>query len=493
MKILTRYIIKEHIAPFIFALSVIMFILLMNFLVKYIGQIFGKGLPVFTILKLIALNLSWMLALAVPMATLVAVLMAYGRFSSDNEITILKSSGISIYKIILPSIYLGIFLTLIMIYFSDQILPESNHQARAMFGAIKQKKPTLQLEEHIFFEIHKYTFVVDHIEKPLPGDLPGIDSLLGPEYKNIAGLDRLRNLTIFDRSDSKKMITIIAEEGYMVYSKKYRMLIFTLFNGEFHELDNKKLDEYQRSNFSKYIVHIPAKEFELEEREDNYRGDREMNIKMMQARIDDIKKNVDRQKTKTANNTDRNFKSIEQLIMKIDKRPDIAPADSSLLAGISHSKWRKAKAKARQEADRKRQRMRTNKSIMESHQKSINKYAVEIHKKMSIPFASIVFVLIGAPLGIMARKGSMGVAISLSIGFFLLYWAFLIGGEDLADRKFITPFLAMWSPNIIVGIGGLYLTWRAVKESSFINWEKLGRLFKLFLIKKQGNGETSAK
>ncbi|MEJ2053488.1 MAG: LptF/LptG family permease, partial [Calditrichaceae bacterium] len=128
MKLLNKYIIKEHIAPFIFALSVIMFILLMNFLVKYIGQIFGKGLGFITIFKLITLNLAWMLALAVPMATLVAVLMAYGRFSADNEITILKSSGISIYKIIRPSLYLGIFLTIIMIYFSDQILPESNHQ-----------------------------------------------------------------------------------------------------------------------------------------------------------------------------------------------------------------------------------------------------------------------------------------------------------------------------------------------------------------------------
>ena len=113
-------------------------------------------------------------------------------------------------------------------------------------------------------------------------------------------------------------------------------------------------------------------------------------------------------------------------------------------------------------------------------EKSINKFEVEIYKKISIPFASIVFVLVGAPLGVMARKGSMGVAISISIGFFLLYWAFLIGGEDFADRKFVTPFMAMWSPNIIVGLGGLYLTWRAVKETSFINWDRLKRITKIF-------------
>ena len=113
MKLLNRYIIREHIWPFFFALLVIMFILLMNFLVKYIDDIFGKGLPYITVFKLIVFNLAWMLALAVPMATLVAVLMAFGRFSADNEITIFKSSGISVYKIVRPAVYLGIILTII--------------------------------------------------------------------------------------------------------------------------------------------------------------------------------------------------------------------------------------------------------------------------------------------------------------------------------------------------------------------------------------------
>jgi lipopolysaccharide export system permease protein len=113
-----------------------------------------------------------------------------------------------------------------------------------------------------------------------------------------------------------------------------------------------------------------------------------------------------------------------------------------------------------------------------NYKKNINKFEVEIYKKLSIPFASIVFVLVGAPLGIMARKGSMGVAISLSLGFFVLYWAFLIGGEKLADREFVSPFWAMWAPNVIVFFAGIYLIWRAVKESSFINWDRIFKIFK---------------
>ena len=103
---------------------------------------------------------------------------------------------------------------------------------------------------------------------------------------------------------------------------------------------------------------------------------------------------------------------------------------------------------------------------------------VEVHKKFSIPFASLVFILIGAPLGIAARKGSMGVGATLSIMFFLIYWACLILGEDLADRQFLPPMLAMWFPNIIIGLAGFYLTWRTVKETTVIHWEKIGTLFK---------------
>lgn len=474
MKILNRYIIKEHIWPFLFAFFVIMFILLMNFLVKYIDEIFGKGLPYITVAKLIIFNLSWMAALAVPMATLVAVLMAFGRFSADNEITILKSSGISVYRIIRPSMYVGIFLTAIMIYFSDQILPESNHQASNMFRSIRQKKPTLQMEEHIFYDLNNFTFIVNEIDKPLPDEWLNLSGMLGPEYRSQDDPDRLKNITIFDRSKTGKDVTIFAREGYMIYSSAKKALIFTLFDGEFHELDHSKMDEYQRSAFRKNMVYIPAEGFDFEEREHDYRSDREMTINMMREKIKEFEEQIRKQKQKVQKKVNDQFAALKNMILLSDS----LKADSLIAANIGDSKWQAAQRKAMTQARRNEQQMKTSHSYIENHQKSINRYGVEVHKKLSIPFASIVFVLVGAPLGVMARRGSMGVAISLSIGFFLLYWAFLIGGEDLADRRFLSPAMSMWAPNIIVGIAGMYLTWRAVKESSFINWERLGRIFK---------------
>jgi len=107
-------------------------------------------------------------------------------------------------------------------------------------------------------------------------------------------------------------------------------------------------------------------------------------------------------------------------------------------------------------------------SLISSYQKSINTYTVELHKKFSIPFACIIFIIIGAPLGVMARKGGLGSSISISLLFFIIYWAFLIGGEELADRGFLNPGLSMWLPNIILGLIGIYLCYAITNEKKII-------------------------
>ncbi|HET53981.1 MAG TPA: LptF/LptG family permease, partial [Ignavibacteria bacterium] len=123
---------------------------------------------------------------------------------------------------------------------------------------------------------------------------------------------------------------------------------------------------------------------------------------------------------------------------------------------------------------------------IEANLKSINRFWVEIHKKYSLPFACIVFLLIGAPFGTMVRKGGFGMAAGVSLFFFLIYWAFLIGGEKLADRGFFSPFWGMWSGNIVFGIFGIYLTIKAAKERVTLNFE----FFNKFLPKQMHSIKT---
>ena len=474
MFLLARYTIREHIGPFLFSLAVIMFVFVTKFIVQYIGKIFGKGLSIGTIIEFIYLNLAWMLALAVPMSVLVAALMAFGRLSSDNEITILKTSGISIYKIIRPALIATIFLTIFMFWFTDKVLPEYNHKARLLFSSISRKKPTLQLEEGIYMNLGKYSILVEDVERSLGEEVIDKSNIIDPEYVDDRA-DRLKDITIFDRSSSDLQRTIIAATGRLVFDKVRESLVFTLYNGEIHEINTKDYSEYRRLQFTRNVFYIPAPDLVFKRDEDEWRGDREMNIKMMKAEVAKYRNSISNEMKKIRQDMTVYYPAPDSIKTWLARETDNDPATE-----INTNNIQSSRTKALRKTQAVIQRLKSSEKNIDFYRRQIYKYEVEIHKKFAIPFASIVFILIGAPLGIKAKKGSLGVGVTFSIGFFLLYWVFLIGGEELADRQLISPFLAMWMANIIVGSFGIYLTYRVVKETTFIRWEKLPKFLQSF-------------
>lgn len=471
MKILTRYIIKEHLGPFFFSLSVIMFVFVTKFIVQYIGKIFGKGLSLFTIIEFVYLNLAWMFALAVPMAVLVSSLMAFGRLSADNEITILKSSGINLTQILRSALLAAGVLTVLMILYNDKVLPDYNHRARLLYYSISQKKPTLELEEGIYLKLGNFNIMVDEIQKSLEDRISNKSQIFDPDFGS-ESVDKLKNITIFDYSSEQVMRIIIGTAGFLIFDKDRERLVLTLFDGEIHEINMNDYSEYRRLDFSRNVFYIPAPDLVFKRTEDTWRGDREMNIKMMREEIN------------------RQNKAIELQINEINKRLTNYFIDPQLITNRLNYKGTDSsnidianqipQSKAVRKTQSIQQQIIASEANIEHFQKQIYKYEVEIYKKYSIPFACIVFVLIGAPLGIKARKGSFGVGFTFSVGFFLLYWVCLIGGEELADRQIVTPALAMWFANIVVGIAGIIMTYRTLKETTFIRWDKLPKYLQIF-------------
>ncbi|HLF20632.1 MAG TPA: LptF/LptG family permease, partial [Bacteroidota bacterium] len=189
------------------------------------------------------------------------------------------------------------------------------------------------------------------------------------------------------------------------------------------------------------------------------RGDRELSGKAMQTFVDSLstlqQESSDRVQTAVTRDLDEIFSG--------GKPAAPPPAQLSLEPALTAANRISSLSNlVRPEYDR-----------MEYLERQRREYLVEIHKKYSIPVACVVFVLIGAPLGIMARRGTFGTAASLSLGFFLLYWICLIGGERLGDRGIIQPWLGMWAANIILGTLGLYLTVRSARENLMIDWTML--------------------
>jgi len=441
MKILYRYIFKEHIGPFFFGLSVIMFILVMDFILEVLNMIIGKGLNALVILQVFVLNLAWMLALAVPMAVLVSTLMAFGRLSQDNEITALKASGVSLYRLILPPLVASIMVAGGMAIFNDQVLPELNHKARLLMTDIHQKRPTWNLKENVFIhEIPGYSILIKKID---------------PHSSKVQGV------TIYDLKNRRIPRTIIAEKGEVEFSPDGNTLIFKLFNGEIHETDENQPEAYRRISFDRQTIYIHDVGSKLIRSRSDYRTDREKTSAQMLAEIKKLKANVVASKKKIIQVARSAWDKVSG---RYTEKKGISSRDVPLNERIA---WDNL--------------IRRNRSILnqilseeqniKNQKRYINSLLVEVHKKFALAFACVVFILVGAPLGIMARKGGMAVGLGLSLGFFVLYWAFLIAGEELADRQLIPAFWAMWSANILIGGAGVYILVKSAKETKFISWK----------------------
>lgn len=424
IKIIPKYIIREHFGPFIFALLAINLTFILNVLFRDLGKFLSKGLPLTVILEFLFLNLAWMIALSVPMAVLTATLMAFGRLTADNEITAIRASGISFFQILPQVMFAAALLAAGLVWFNNSVLPDFNHQARLLAMDINRKKPTINLDSGVFYtELPNYSILVQGIQ----------------EQDTVSYVD---NVTIFDQSDGNVIKTIIADSGKIQVNAETGFLEFLLFDGALQEIDIMSLESFKRLEFPRHVIKIPAAEMMLRRSESGFRGDRE---KSAQDLLKDVAKNN---------------KSITEKRQRLQDMITTHLAKYSQMQLTNGITW-----DAVLEEHRKILRqVRAEVNMIDAFERQNDIYLVEVHKKYAIPAACVVFILIGAPLGIMTKRGGMLLGAGVSLGFFLLYWVCLIGGESLADRQIISPAVSMWSPNVIVGIAGLILVYRLIKK-----------------------------
>jgi lipopolysaccharide export system permease protein len=440
MKIFHRYVFKEHLSPFTLALVVLLFVLLTNFLLRAIDRFLGKGLDFGILVEYVALNLAWIAALAVPMAVLVATLMAFGRMSHDNEITAMRTSGISYATILRPALLFGTLICLMLLYFNNQVLPEANHKARLLSADINRKRPDLAVEVGYFVD-----------------DLPSYGMLVRGRDGTV-----FKDILIYSKDNRTNQMTIFADRGTM-QTIDDAILLF-LEDGEIHELALPEYTAYRRLKFKEHRIVIPVDNLYLERRESELRGDREMNIPMMIKKIESYEEKIGVVRNRIA----KRISSQTPYTLAEDTAPKEALALVEAWQAViadSTELTKQDSARLMRRANNLRRGLMGDFNLQQSYLKGINRYKVEIHKKFSIPFACIVFVLIGAPVGIMGRRGGFAVATALSLGFFVIYWALLIAGEELADRGLLSPFLGMWSANILLAFLGIFLIWQIQMEN----------------------------
>ena len=445
MRLLTRYIVKQLFMPFIFSLLIIVFILFTQFLLRAIDRFMGKGLEAGIIFEYLFLNLGWIAALAVPMAVLVAALMSFGQFSEDNEITAMRASGISFTTIIRPAIIMGLIIAGTLILFNAFIMPEMNFKARMLSGDIYRKRPGLNIEPGYFMD-----------------DLPDY-SIIIRDKEN----ETLKDVRIFSKSGRETQTSIHSKTGKL--STIDDAIILDLFNGEIHELDLRDYGNYRRIEFNKHKITIPADDLFLNRRDTTSRSDREMTIGMIIDKREDILKRSNIVKGR-----------IGRAFIRIDQDSIVPPTyeASEILLNQYRSSISSDTTKSGDEIysiekniDIATRQLRNEYNLLRSYDKSNNKYEVELHKKFSLPVACILFIMTGASLGVLFRKGGFTIATSLSFGFFLVYYVLMIGGEDLADRTILTPMVGIWFPNVLLFIIATYLLLHTVREQPPLRFE----------------------
>jgi len=270
----------------------------------------------------------------------------------------------------------------------------------------------------------------------------------------------VRGVTIYDMKNRRFPRTIIAEKGKVEFTPDGNTLVFQLFNGEIHETDEESPQRYRKVNFDQQTIYVQDVGSRFIRSESEYRTDREKTSAQMLSDVKNLEAVVstsEEEITRTVNSAWNKVKeaSVSKELRSVEKNKAL---DSLIREN------RNISDQILSEAQNIRNQRRYENSLW-----------VEIYKKYALAVACVVFILVGAPLGIMARKGGVAVGLGLSLGFFVLYWAFLIGGEELADRQFISAFWAMWSANFLIGGAGIYILIKSAKETKFISWKWMER------------------
>ncbi len=480
MKRLHQFIIKSFLGPFFMTFFICVFILLMQFLWKYIDDLVGKGLDWNIVTELLVYASFGLVPLAFPLAMLLASIMTFGNLGENYELVAMKASGISLFRIMKPLLVVTLLLTGIAFYFSNNILPKTNLEFYALLYSVKQQKPEMVIKEGVFSnDLEKYSIKVE---------------------RKARNSNMLYDVMIYNHSRNEGNVQVtIADSGKMELTPDKKFMTVTLYNGQNYEdeRERKQGDErrfpFQRSSFQKQVINISMRDFEFTRTDEKLftNGSRMMNINQLTFQGDslfnDYKLRLWRFVTSLNYISDIN-RQISWLAVPIDSlrndpqiKPDTIVDVDKLYASMStfskEEMYRRAISNARGNAQLISQQMEE----MYSRKKIVNNYPMEWHRKFTLSVACLIFFFIGAPLGAIIRKGGLGMPVVVSILMFIAYYILMITGEKFAREDAWSMTGGMWFSSFIFLPLGIWLTYKAATDSSIMNIESYQMFFrKLF-------------
>jgi len=403
--ILQRHALRQFIPPFFLAIAILAFVLLADRLFLLADLLVRKGVPIPVVSEVMVLSLPFVVSVCAPLGSLISGVITYGRMAEDNEIRVIRAAGIPVVKVVLPTaLALGLLMAL-MAGFNGFLVPEAQHRVRNLLTDVARKKPALRIREGVFMDdFANYLIYIGTID----------------ERRSL-----VKNVAIFERRQGRQSPGFVtAARGDIAYTEDDRYMVLTLYDGEMHELGDSS--NYRRLHFGRHVINVEM-DVDLIRRDREYRGDREMNLVQLRERIRELQK----------------------------EEADVA------------GKVRAAQAEAHQSEPA---RLRLDELVTRQRYKRLEvaRYEVELHKILSLSFSCLFFMLFGAPLGILLRRGGVGTGFIVGLVFFAVYYVLLLAGENFADSGKVSPAFGMWLPNIILFVPVVELTLRAYFERSLL-------------------------
>lgn len=452
----------------------------MQFLWKYIDDLMGKGLSISVIVELLFYVSASLIPLALPLAILLSSIMTLGNLAENNELTALKSSGLSLYRILRPLTGIVIIIALSTFYFANYVIPVANLKWHGLIFDIQQTKISSILTPGTYsHELDGYAIKIDE----------GTD-------------DTFKGILIHDHTDPTIIKSVRAKEGKVYKSENGKYLFFELVNGYVveelspsspHFLPDGKVHGMntrpsRRSSFKHATYKIDLSGFNLNRSdEDMFKDKHEMlNVFQIEYTLDSIQKN--------ANSIVDNFlKSIKQdhpyfmaYEFKANSKMDLgdpqitAIPDTVLkLSDLTKEQTFAAISLAQSKLRNKQQNLQDQHNFLLTMEQDMNKYLIEFHRKFSLTIAIVILFFVGAPLGAIVRKGGFGAPVVIAALIFMTYFILITIGDGLAKSGTVSPFLGMWFSSIALTPIAIWLMHSAANDSPVFSkeaWKKFLRL-----------------
>lgn len=454
-----------------------MFMLIMQFFWKYIDDLMGKGLGIGILLELLFYVSASLIPLALPLAMLLSSIMTMGNLAENNELTALKSSGLSLYRILRPLTMMVLGISLCTFLFANYVIPVANLKWRALIYDIQDTKFSTLLSPG------KYNNQID-----------GFSIKIDEGTKS-----KFNGITIHDHRDPKLIKTVKAESGEIFKEKGGKYILFNLKNGSGFEEDKSKAgtNHFLPSNryrFSDATYKIEISGFDLNKSDENlFKNNYEMlNVFQINSAADSIQKTINfflhnfslnvlngypYYVAKQRDNDTSGYS--KKLDLNLIKRSDLNETDVKIACTNAINRLTVQNST-----------LKDQKIITETSSNEIDRYYIEFHRKFALTVAIIVLFFVGAPLGAIVKKGGFGAPVVIAALLFMIYFVLISIGESLAAKGILSPFWGMWLGTFILIPLAVTLMISAANDRPLISKERFSKISQIFKKRKKNEGIT---